>query len=350
MAARRRQSQQQQQQQQTDRYTHTRSTEYPPPPTGRVEPPTNRWPPPRSHEPRSHGAKGWRQDVGRICAIWRRNEINCYAAVPQIGRNPVSVLKPDSPRPRPRQKHPFLVQVIYAIWLGLPTNTNTSTEATANIIKKKNKQAKRTNENITYTCRGTLTHINQLDTRTAGRSKSALESSAGSRGVRWTVTSSDRHFSRSRSCSCSCSRSHCRSPSAVRRWTFAFLKNRKKKQTQLRTPLGDVSGLLSVSVLLVSGLRRPIYRLPKTKTRKRAKSNTIWIWNSKLIVYFGASELATDGGHNAGHQVLRRLLVTLHGQLQQLLNALRRWVGGVWASHRKTVGRGGPHRCHLESK
>lgn len=42
------------------------------------------------------GVRAWDCAPGspaRICAIWRRNEINCYAAVPQIGRNPVSQLK-----------------------------------------------------------------------------------------------------------------------------------------------------------------------------------------------------------------------------------------------------------------
>jgi len=82
----------------------------------------------------------------------------------------VSVLKPDSPG---HSEHPFLVPLgdlrdLHSIHAG-PTHTNTKATRTLKISRIR---------------AGTLTHINQLDTRTAGRSKSALESSGGSRGVR----------------------------------------------------------------------------------------------------------------------------------------------------------------------
>lgn len=196
---------------------------------------------------------GCRQDdgrtQGRICAIWRRNEINCYAAVPQIGRNPVSVLKLDSPS----QEHPFLV---------LLSDLRDSRWAYPHIYNYKYKQKQyKCWKNITYTC-------GDIDTyKSVGHANGRqVEKCIGKFGRKSRCPVNGNRF-----------RSSLfpfpflflfRCASLLHRCPFARLTF--FKQIQLRTPLGDVS----VSVLLVSGLRRPIYRLPKKEKQDNTESAT----------------------------------------------------------------------------
>lgn len=169
--------------------------------------------------------------------------------MPQIGRNPVSVLKLDSPS----QEHPFLV---------LLSDLRDSRCSYPHIYNYKYKQKQyKCWKNITYTC-------GDIDTyKSVGHANGRqVEKCIGKFGRKSRCPVNGNRF-----------RSSLfpfpflflfRCASLLHRCPFARLTF--FKQIQLRTPLGDVS----VSVLLVSGLRRPIYRLPKKEKQDNTESAT----------------------------------------------------------------------------